>query len=166
MSKAPAKPAAKAAKPAKGAKGAKPAKGGGKGLLVPFVILGVAGVFVLPATIVALGGFIPTFATMITDKSRGRSMTVAVGALNMTGVAYIVIQLFQKGMRLDYAMMLLQDPLNWLIMWGGAGIGLALLTLIPPIVAQVLTSIAEFKLLKMKANQAEIRKIWGDDVKN
>lgn len=163
MSKAPAKPAAKA--PAK--KGAKGAAGGGKakGLAVSFVILGIGAVFVLPATIVALCGFIPTIATMLTDKSRGRSMTVAVGSLNLTGVAYIVVQLFQKGMRLDYAMMLLQDPLNWLIMWGGAAIGLALLTLIPPVVAQVLTSISEFKLQKMKANQAEIRKIWGEDVK-
>lgn len=161
MSKAPAKPAAKPAKGAKAPKGG----GKGKGLFMSFIILGIAALFVLPASIVAFCGFIPTIATALTDKSRARSVTVAVGALNLTGVAYIVIQIFQKGMRLDYAMMLLQDPFNWLIMWGGAGIGLALLTLIPPIVAQVLTSISEFKLQKMKANQAEIRKIWGDDVK-
>jgi hypothetical protein len=68
-------------------------------------------------------------------------------------------------LQLDYAIRMLQDPLNWLIMWGGAGIGLALLTLIPPVVAQVLTSISEFKLQKIKVNQAEIRKIWGEDVK-
>lgn len=168
MSKAPAKAEAKpAAKPAKGAKGGKAPKGGGKGkgLFMSFVILGIAALFVLPASIVALCGFIPTIATALTDKSRGRSVTVAVGSLNLTGVAYIVIQIFQKGLRFDYAMSLLQDPFNWLIMWGGAGIGLALLSLIPPIVAQVLTTISEFKLQKMKANQAEIRKVWGEDVK-
>ncbi len=164
MGKAPAKVPAKSPAKGKGAKGA-PAGGKGKGLWVSFAILGIGAVFVLPATIVALGGFIPTIATMLTDKSRGRSMTVAVGSLNMTGVAYIVIQLFQKGMRMDYAMLLLQDPLNWFIMWGGTAIGLALLTLIPPVVAQVLTSISEYKLQKMKSNQAEIRKIWGEDVK-
>lgn len=166
MSKAPAKAAAKA--PPKGG-----AKGGGKkdtgkkggGLFPAFLILGIGSLFVLPASIVALAGLIPTLATAITDKSRARSVTVAVGSLNLTGVAYIVIQVFQKGLRLDYAIQLLQDPLNWLIMWGGAGIGLALLSLIPPIVAQVLTTISEFKLQKLKANQAEIRKIWGEDVK-
>lgn len=166
MSKAPAKAAAKAPPKAggKNAKGKSTGKKGG-GLFPAFLILGIGSLFVLPATIVAVAGLIPTLATAITDKSRARSVTVAVGALNLTGVAYIVIQIFQKGMRLDYAIQLLQDPFNWLIMWGGAGIGLALLTLIPPIVAQVLTAISEFKLQKLKANQAEIRKIWGEDVK-
>lgn len=163
MSKAPAKAAAKPA-----AKGAKGAKGGGKkknGLFPAFLILGIGSLFVLPASIVALAGLIPTLATAMTDKSRAHSVTVAVGSLNLTGVVYVVIQIFQKGLRFDYAMQLLQDPLNWLIMWGGAGIGLALLSLIPPIVAQVLTTISEFKLQKLKANQAEIRKMWGEDVK-
>lgn len=167
MSKAPApaKPAAKktGGKNAKDSKGKGTGKGGG--LFPAFLILGVGSVFVLPASIVALGGFIPTLVTALTDKSRARSVTVAVGALNLTGVAYIVIQIFQKGTRMDYAIQLLQDPLTWLIMWSGAGIGMALLTLIPPVVAQVLTTLSELKLQKLKANQAEIRKTWGEDVK-
>ena len=153
-----AKPAAEKTKGAKGAKG----KGG---LMPAFIILGIGGLCVLPASIVAFCGLIPTIATTFTDKSRGRSVSVAVGALNLTGVAYIVIQLGMKGMRLDYAITLLQDPMNWLIMCGGAGIGLALLSLIPPIVAQVLTTLSEIKLQKLKANQVEIRKIWGEEVK-
>lgn len=167
MSKAPAKAAAKPAAPKAGGKNAK-GKGDGKkggGLFPAFLILGIGSLFVLPASIVALAGLIPTLATAMTDKSRARSVTVAVGSLNLTGVAYLVIQIFQKGLRMDHAMQVLQDPLNWLIMWGGAGIGLALLSLIPPIVAQVLTTISEFKLQKLKANQVEIRKIWGEDVK-
>lgn len=166
MSKAPAKPAAKMT-----GKHAKPGgKAGGKakgknGLFPAFLIIGIGSVFVLPASIVALAGLIPTLATAITDKSRAHSMTVAVGALNITGVVYIVMQVVQKGLHMDYAMQILQDPLNWLIMWGGAGIGLMLLTLIPPVVAQVLVTVSELKIQKMKSNQAEIRKIWGEDVK-
>ncbi len=165
MSKAPVKPAAKTGgkKDAKASKGK--GTGKGRGLFPAFLILGVASVFVLPASVVAAAGLIPTLVTAMTDKSRARSVTVAVGALNLTGVAYVVIQIFQKGLRLDYAMQLLQDPLSWLIMWGGAGIGMALLTLIPPIVAQVLTTLSELKLQKLKSNQAEIRKTWGEDVK-
>lgn len=163
--KVPAKPAAKGGGKATGKAGAKGAKGKKGGLLPAFLILGVGALFVLPASVVALCGFIPTLVTAFTDKSRARSVTVAVGALNLTGVFYVVLPIFQKGLRLDHAMQVLQDPLNWLMMWGGAGIGMALLSIIPPVVAQGLTAISEFKLQKLKANQVEIRKIWGEDVK-
>lgn len=166
MSKPPVKTSPAKGKAAKDTHGLK--NGGakkGKGLFLAFLILGIGFLLVLPASIVVLAGLIPTIVMAMTDKSRGRSMTVAVGSLNLIGVAYIVIQIFQKGLRIDYAMQLLQDPLNWLIMWGGAGIGLALLSIIPPIVAQILTTISEIKLQKLKANQVEIRKIWGEDVK-
>ncbi len=159
------KPSAKsAAKPV--GKTAKGVKKKGKGGLVPaFLILGVGAVLVLPASMVALAGLVPTLVMAMTDKSRAYSVTVAVGSLNLTGVVYVVIPVFQTGLRMDVAMNILQQPLNWLVMWGGAGLGLALLSLIPPVVAQVLTSISEFRLQRLRANQADIRKIWGDDVK-
>jgi hypothetical protein len=146
------------------AKKTKPVKKKGGTLWLAFVVLGIAGLFVLPLSMIVVVGFIPTIAMACTDKSRGRSVTVAVGALNMVGVTYLVIQLIQKGLSFDYALRLLSDPVHWLIMWGGAGLGYTLLYVIPPIVAHVLTSVSEFKIQKLKTNQDEIKKTWGKDV--
>lgn len=143
------------------------AKGNAKGSkLIALMVLGVLGLCVLPVSVVALAGLLPSLVIFMTDKSRGRSVTVAIGALNITGVAYVVINMLRKDISLDYAVRILSDPANWLIMWGGAGFGYLLLSIIPPLVAQVLTTLSEIRSQKLKANQTEIRKIWGEDVKN
>lgn len=139
-------------------------KGGVKGFFL-FMVLGLAALFMLPITLVMLCGLLPSFSALLTDRSKGRNMLVAIGALNMTGVAHIIIGLIRKGVTLDYAMQILREPSNWLIMWGGAGVGYALFAIIPPIVAQVLAIMADVKAQKLKTNQGEIEKIWGKQVK-
>lgn len=141
-----------------------PKKKGGMGFLIP-PVLGLAAIFFLPATLVIVCGMLPAAVIFLTDRSQGKNMAVAVGALNLTGVVNILIILAQKGLTLDYAMQILREPSNWLVMWGGAGIGYALFSFIPPVVAQVLAFMADYKIQKLKANQVELAKIWGDKVK-
>ncbi len=153
-----------AKKEAKAAKGeAAPKKKGGISilLLVPLAIAAVVG---LPATLVALAGMVPTFVAWFTDRSPKRSMLVAVGVLNITSTLYVVLMLVIKEFSLDYAARLLSDPANYMIMWGGAGLGMALYTFVPQAVAQVLAVVAEGKIKKYREHQAELKKIWGDQV--
>lgn len=154
----------------KGGKDARPGnkpggkKGKGGGLLLLIGVF-VAAASALPVTIVAVPGLIPAWVMWLTDKSKGRNMLVAVGVMNLAGVAAVVLNLLHKGFSVTYAVQLLYDPANWIVMWGAAGIGYALYRLAPPMAAQVLATAAEFRAQKLRKNQEEMRRMWGEEVK-
>lgn len=160
-----AKPAAKKEAGKKEAKGAKAgaAKKGGTPILL-LIPLFIGAVAALPATLVAIAGLVPAFVAWFTDRSPKRSMMVAVGILNLTSTLYVVLMLVTKEFSLDYAVRLLSDPANYMIMWGGAGLGMALYSFVPQAVAQVLAVLAEGKIKKYRDHQVELKKTWGDQV--
>lgn len=129
--------------------------------LILLLILALAG---LPVSMILFCGMLPTFIMMFTDGGKEKHRSVAVGAMNFVGTAHIILQMFKHGMGVDYAIQLLTQPLNWVVMWGGAAIGIALFTLIPSVVAQFLMLIAELKIQKLKTNLVELKKNWGDEV--
>jgi hypothetical protein len=154
------------AKPAKQAKGKGEGKKGGNRLLAFIPLLFVA-MTVLPLSMIALVGLIPTLVVLATDKSGARHMTATVGALNVAGVAAVALNLFKSGLYdFDYAIRLVTDPVNLAIMWGGAGVGTALFAFVPPMVAQALVVFSEIKIRKLKGHLADLVKMWGDEVKS
>lgn len=148
------------------AKPEKTAKAGSKKGLPLFVImlLGIIGLGALPVTLILIAGLIPTLVMAFTDRNPARHLTVCVGALNLVGISFVVLQMVKKGYGLDYALQLLIRPENWAIMLGGAALGYAIHTVIPPLVAQVLAAMAEGRVGKLKTNQQDIKKSWGAEV--
>jgi hypothetical protein len=155
-----------AGKKEKKEKAPKGAKGGKKkGLpLLALIPLAIAGVAALPVTLVMVAGLIPSIVIAFTDRNPKRNLTVAVVALNIASTLYVVLLLLKQGFSIDYAIRLLSQPVHFAIMWGGAGIGLALMSFVPQAVAQVLSSVAEIKIQKYRDNQNEMKKTWGDQV--
>jgi hypothetical protein len=155
-------------KPAKADKKEKAAKGGGKKsgkvklFLLLLVIIGVA----LPAAgMVMLVGMLPVLAMGMTDRTRTKSLTVCVGSLNAAGVSQALLQLIRNGsFTPDYGQRILSDPQNLIIMWGAAAIGLGLFTFIPAAVGQVLVGVSQMKIAKLRVNQQELKRIWGEQV--
>lgn len=145
------------------AEGKKAKKKGGIPL-VALVLGGIAALLALPITLILVAALVPTFVLMLTDRSEKRSPTVCVGALNLSSAAVVVMQLMRTGLGFDNALALLMQPLNWLIMWAGAAVGWAILTFVPPVVAQLLAGMAEMRVVKLKKNLDEIKKNWSDSV--
>jgi hypothetical protein len=134
-------------------------------LPLPVLILGgIVALAVLPATLIFVVGMVPSLIMAMTDSNPKRNLTVAVAALNLTSVFYMLLQLVRLGYGLETSFALVSQPFNWLIMWGGAAVGLALHKFIPPTVAQVLATLAEARIVKLKTNQEELKKNWGDGV--
>ena len=147
----------------------KPAKKGGVGLIA-FLIIIVGGLCLLPVTLIMLAGLIPSFAIAMSDRGRAKHFTVCVAALNCVGVVHMILELFKRNAvttfsGIEYPMRLLSEPINWLIMWGGAGLGYALFAVIPPAIANLLSAMAQSKIETYKKNLTELQKTWGNDVK-
>lgn len=150
----------KAPKAAKGEKSPKK-----KGIpLLAMIPIGIVAVAALPVTMIVVAGLIPSAVIAMTDRNPKRNQTVAVVALNIASTLYVALLLLKQGFSVEYAIKLLSQPIHFAIMWGGAGIGLALMTFVPQAVAQVLSSLAEIKIQKYRENQTELKKIWGDQV--
>lgn len=138
---------------------------GQKGLpLFVIILLVMIGLGALPITLIFLAGMLPTLVMMFTEKPGQRNGTVAIGALNFVGCAYVAMMVVRKGFNLEYSINLLTDSTNWLAILGGAALGYALYKMIPPIVAQVIASMAEVRIVKLKKQQDELKKSWGQDV--
>lgn len=146
--------------------GDKKAKKKGGIPLVALILGGIAAMLALPITLVLAGALLPTGAIALTDRSEKRSATVCIGALNLASAVVVVMQLIRSGLSFDSALALLMQPMNWLIMWAGAAVGWAILTFVPPTVAQILAGMAEMRMTKLKKNLEDIKKNWSDSVAN
>jgi hypothetical protein len=152
----------KAAKPAKAAKAKGSKKGGRLKLLI--ITLIVAGCAVPAIGLIVLAGMIPSIVMGLTDRSHNKALSVCVSAPNAAGCLQAIIMMLPRGLSIEGAMNLLMQPETFLVMWGSAALGLGLFTFIPPLIAGVLASMAELKIGRLRHNQKELKRIWGDDV--
>ncbi|HVY12566.1 MAG TPA: hypothetical protein VHB73_03265, partial [Alphaproteobacteria bacterium] len=109
-------------------------------------------------------GMLPTLAMSISDRSPGRSLTICVGSLNVASCLQALLMLLPRGLGLPSGLEVLMRPETFLIMWGGAALGLGLYTFIPALVAGLLSGMADVKIARLRQNQKELRRSWGDDV--
>lgn len=138
-------------------------KGGGKIKLLILLLI-IAGGAVPALGLVVLAGMIPTLAMGLTDRSNGRSLTVCVATLNAAGVFQVVLMLLARGLSLENSIGLLMRPETFLMMWGAAALGFGLFSFIPPLVASFLMRLSEIKIARLRSNQKELKRIWGDEV--
>ncbi len=140
-------------------------KSGKKGLPLPLmIVLVIIGLIFLSITLVLVVGMLPAIVLSATDRSPKRNLTVGVGALNLSSTLYVIFALIKRGPTVEYAIQLLMDPANYLIMWAGAALALVLHKVIPAVVAQALAGMAEIKIQRLRENQKELKKTWGDGV--
>ncbi len=138
-------------------------KGGGKLKILLLAALGAGLVFPGFGLVVA-AGLTPALVIGLTDRSAGKCLAVCVGSLNAAGVLQVVLMMAQGGVTLENALRVLQRPEMFLVMWGAAAIGLGLYSFVPQLVAHGMAAMAEMRIKKLKANQKEIRRLWGEEV--
>lgn len=172
-----AKPATKAGKGARGkAKGAKAAKGGspkgegqkslgaGKRFLALFIAIILVALF-FDSVILLAAGMIPTGVAYLTDRGPRKHAARTVAWMNLAGCLIVILDLWSGGGSLDHAIELLMDPLNWVLMFGFAGIGWVIYFTLPPIVSGYLALSQEMQLKDLAKRQKTLEKEWGGDVR-
>jgi hypothetical protein len=118
----------------------------------------------MPTVIVIGFGMIPTMVAYFIDHTRQRYSAFCVGGLNSCGVFPIIWDLWSGPNTPGDAMDLLTDPFNLLMVFGAAGFGWLLYMSLPPLVGAVLQVVAEQRVMKCRAIQADLIKEWGEEV--
>lgn len=121
-------------------------------------------VFALPAFLASLVGLLPTMATLVADRTPGYRASRCVGVTNIAGVLPIVAMSFNGDTSMDAAITLLVDPINWLVMYVGAGMGWVLLWIGPVIAEVFVTQKAASEVRSLRENQRKLIAEWGRKV--
>lgn len=161
MAKAPAKPKA----PKGGAGKGETAKRGAGMRALSLLIAIILVVLFFDSVIVLAAGMIPTGVAYLVDRTYRKYAARSVGWINLAGCLIVILDLWGSGGSIGLALELLGDPLNWLIMFGAAGIGWALYFAMTPVVSGYLALKHDMKLKELAKRQKTLEKEWGTDVR-
>ncbi|HOO50118.1 MAG TPA: hypothetical protein PLK94_02400 [Alphaproteobacteria bacterium] len=130
-------------------------------LLVGFFLTSVA---ILPTTVLFFFGMMPSIVARFIDTSSQKMRTLTITFMNMAAVFPFFFQLIQKGHSLDHTLEILTDPLNIVIMYGGAFMGYLIDWGLSGIVATMMVQKGHTRLKQIKKTQQELITRWGEEV--
>lgn len=124
----------------------------------------IAAALFLPTTVVLFFGMMPTIALFMTDKTQGKTKSLAVGLLNFAGTAYILMQIWTKEHTLEYAMQIMMRPESLIIMYFAAGAGYIIQSVLSGLIANVILHQTRARKEDILRTQEVLEKRWGYEV--
>ena len=132
---------------------------------VAIALVTVLAITGLPLCILLLSGLVPTMVATVVDRYRAKYLTRTVGFMNVAGMAPLMVQLWTSGLTMDGAAQILSKPINWVMMYGAAGIGWVLFLGMPSL-ARVFVDIRADQLQReLKTRAKHLVEEWGEEVK-
>lgn len=125
-------------------------------------LVGLAAAFA-PTTMFLLFALLPTIATATLEQNPRRSVTIAVGAVNIAGAVPGLLQLWAKGGSMENAIILLNDARSWGWAYMGAMVGGVIVAVLPRIVAGMMTSKVQRQLQLLESRHKALAEQWGLD---
>lgn len=157
---------AKNKKPASSAGGAQRKQSMGNTYMLSILALVVLGlvVFATPAFVVFAVGAIPSLVAAVIDREPGRNATIAVTAINLSGIAPFVMELLVTGATMGRAIAMINDVFVLAVMYGTAAIGWALVLGMPKVAAVYISVSNDAKAQAMRREQRRLVDDWGEAV--
>ncbi len=150
---------AKAAAPASSARS--------KGRLAVFILVLVILTVAFHSTMLMIGlAMLPTMAAFVFDTDGSRQIVMPVGLLNAAGTLPGVFDLWTGRQSAGSVADLMHDPVNWLIAYCAAGLGWLIYFTVPAVINYVLAQRARAHIVELEARQAELRRVWGDEIRS
>jgi hypothetical protein len=118
----------------------------------------------LPLFIITSAGLIPTIVAAVIDRYPGKYLTRTVGAMNLAGVAPMVVRLWGTGDNMAAALGLLGRPVNWLIMYGAAAVGWGIFLAMPAVARIIVDLQAEQIQGQLRERAGRLVEEWGEEV--
>ncbi|MCL2469919.1 MAG: hypothetical protein FWF24_06825 [Alphaproteobacteria bacterium] len=137
-------------------------KGRFKKILFLLILLAIAPK-ALPTFLLCVG-LLPTLVAWMFSSKDDRYELAAIGYLNLAGVLPFILDLWEKGQRMEEAMRIAHEPYTWVIMFGAAGLGWLIMFALPPFVAAFTATTHESRLRTLQEARQELEKIWGPKV--
>ena len=143
-----------------------PKKGGGL-MLLGMVALFAAVILMLvsmASLVLVCFGMLPTFVTLLIDRSAQRFAFISVLAMNFAGIFPYFLDLWMGSNSMSVAIDSLTDVFALFTMYGLAGVGWVLFMVTPPIVTTVMSFIAQRRVSILRAAQKKLLTEWGPTV--
>lgn len=150
------------------AKKKKKAGGGRRGGTMGLRIMAVAGLataFVFMATTALLCiAMLPTLAAGLSDRIRGETRALTIGAMNIAGTTPFLLDLWSTGHNLDNALSIITDPRTIIVVYSAAGVGWIIDWAVAGMVATMMQQGGVKRLKDIKERQAALVERWGPEV--
>lgn len=136
---------------------------GWKGQIVLISVIFTGAVF-LPSTVLLLIGMIPTPFAVLTDRTKGKSKVITVGAMNLAGCAPFLFELWTVDHSFGKSMSIITDPFAIVVMWSAAVVGYILNWAMTGIVSSILYQRGQGRQKIIQKRQKELIERWGQEV--
>lgn len=124
------------------------------------------GVVFLPTTVILLIGMLPTLAAFFVDRTRGKTRTLTVGAMNLAGCVPFILEIWINGHTMDNAMTYISQPRTIVVIYFAAAIGYMIDWAMTGIVIGVMSEKGRARLKQIEKTKNELIDRWGEEVTN
>lgn len=129
-----------------------------------FVAFGVvAGIVMLPSTILILIGMLPTLVVPLMPRSR-RSKLITVGSLNVAGCSPFLLELWMKENTIEKSLSILAQPKSIVVIYSMAALGYIVYWALGGITSTFIYQLGLSRREAIEKRQAELVERWGDEV--
>ena len=131
-------------------------------ILILFCLLSMA--FLRTGFIFIIVGMLPSIVAYYVDQGPHRHTFKTIFYCNTAGMLPYIAQLIEYGPRSSNIQGIMDHPLTWMVVFGAA-LGGLLLTLLGPIVAEMLlSSLHQTQIRSLQRAQKRIEKEWGSEI--
>ena len=116
------------------------------------------------AVLLLLIGMLPAFVARYVDSSDDCNNSRVISYCNLAGVLPFIAELFKKGISSEAVSNTMLTPHVWLVMYGAAAFGWALVWFFPQAVYFVLDIAQNSTIAKLNTRQQQIVDEWGLEV--
>jgi len=133
----------------------------GPAILFLLALLGIGFANTNAAILLAIG-LLPTLVLAFTAKGEFKSKRIAcVAFANLAGVVALLGDVWSRP---DAFASVVTSMSSWVVMWGGASLGYALIFVGPMIAAVILQGLSEDRIKNINQQRQELIDLWGHDV--
>ncbi|MBM3602204.1 MAG: hypothetical protein FJX22_00265 [Alphaproteobacteria bacterium] len=109
-------------------------------------------------------GMLPSIVTAIFDRKPRKTALQTIACANFCGVMVYAVELWKNGNNTEHLGAILQNHLNWVIMYGSALMGLMAYIVVPIIIALLLDAKTSIESSDLKRQMQALRDEWGSEV--
>jgi hypothetical protein len=131
-------------------------------MLLSVAIIGAA-IFIASAVFLIIA-MIPTFVTLIADRSKERLKSYTIGFMNFAGAFPFWLDLVTTNHTVDYAINLATQPATIVVIYAAAAIGYLINWSIVGIVANIMVQKADKRVNVIEDRKLELKQRWGEEV--
>ncbi len=138
-------------------------------VIIPLLlVISFAAVIVLQlGFIFIMLALVPALAAYFIDNHPGLPIFKTVLACNLAGILPIVNPMLKAAFNMEAfdAVSIMSNPLNWVVVYGSAVLGCALIFLCRVIASFIMTIVYEYKVAALERTQKRLLDEWGQNIK-